>query len=127
MNLHMNNKVTLDKWMASVWLVPVEGAEKYHLGQRLNKKEANEIKHLIAQSAEFDLNSKPMRCGILYHGHPYRDFLQGYVGLLLAVGRDDVNGWRKSLWKALEDMDKVAIKQYVQQVYHVDIGMLLGL
>jgi hypothetical protein len=39
----MNNKVTLDKWMASVWLVPVEGAEKYHLGQRLNKKEANEI------------------------------------------------------------------------------------
>jgi hypothetical protein len=67
-----------------------------------------------------------MRCGILYHGHPYRDFLQGYVGLLFAVGLDDVNGWRKSLWKALEDMDKVAIKQYVQQVYHVDIGMLLG-
>lgn len=116
--------VTLDKWMIHMWLPPVPGAEKYRISQELSNTQAKEIMHMIARSAEFDMASIMERRGPLYHGYPYRDFISGYMALMLESGVDDRNGWRKKLWRVLPDMDKKVLQKYARQIYNFDIKEL---
>ena len=115
------DNITLDKWMMHVWLPLVSGAKKYKMLQKLNDFQAREIMHMIADSAEFDMDSMSARTGPLYHGHPYRDSLGGYLSLLVESGEKDKNKWRKKLWRVLPDVDKMMLQKYARQVYNFDI------
>ena len=122
----MDNTITLDKWMMQMWLPPVPGAEKYKMCQKLTTTQAKEIIQMIAQSTEFDLVSRQERCWSLYRGHPYREFISSCVGLLFAPDRKDANKWRCTIWKALEEFDRVAISGYAKQLFNVDIHRLVS-
>ena len=111
----MREYITLDMWMEFAWLAPVDGAEKYHICQQLSKLEANEIKHLFAQGAEFDLNSMEARQGSLGVGHPYRQFLHSYLLLMFESGAEDVNNWRQMLWHSLDSIDKAMMQIYARR------------
>lgn len=117
----MREYITLDMWMDFAWLAPVDGAEKYHLCQQLNKDEAEEIKRLFAQGAEFDINSMKARQGELRPGHPYRHFLHSYLLLMFESGVDDDNNWRQMLWQALDSIDKAMMRIYARRNCKVDI------
>lgn len=120
----MKEMVTLDRWLHKAWLPPVAGAEKYYVLQNLTKSEAKEIMMMVAESAEFDMTSWEARSGPLYHGHPYRDFLGGYMMLMLESDMDDVNNWRKKLWKALPDVDKESMTRYARAAFGVNLKKL---
>ena len=122
----MGNSITLDKWMMQMWLPPVPGAEKYKMCQKLTATQAKEIIQMIAQSTEFDLASRQERCWSLYRGHPYREFISGCLTLLLASDRKDANKWTDTLWHALEEFDRVAIRGYAKQLFNVDIRCLVS-
>ena len=111
----MREYITLDMWMDFAWLAPVDGAEKYHLCQQLNKYEADEIKRLFAQGAEFDLDSMEARQGKLEVGHPYRQFLHSYLLLMFESGAEDVNNWRQMLWQSLDSVDKAMMQIYARR------------
>ena len=117
----MKQTVKLNEWMRTVWLAPVPGAERYCMLQKLTQKQAAEIMGMIAQSVEFDMSSKQSRQGQLDAEHPYRQFMSGYMSLLVEAGRTDVNDWRKSLWRVLPEADKKMMRTYVRQLSGFDI------
>lgn len=117
----MKKTIKLNEWMAAVWLDPVPGAERYCMLQKLTQKQAAEIMSIIAKSVEFNMNSKSSRQGQLDLDHPYRQFLGGYMSLLVESGPTDVNDWRRSLWRALPDTDKKMMRAYVRRLSGHDI------
>ena len=117
----MNQNVKLNEWMSRMWLAPVPGAERYYLLQKLTQKQAAEIIGMIAESVGFDMFSKYSRQGKLHNEHPYRQFMSGFMCLLVEAGRTDVNDWRKSLWRALPAVDKKMMRIYVRQFSGCDI------
>ena len=111
----------LNEWMQMMWLIPVDGAEKYEMCQQLTDAEAVEIMLMIAEGSEFEITSMAERLKPLHRGDPYRNFLESYVGLIIESGKDDKNGWRDSLWNVLKDVDKMILVDFAKQAYHFDL------
>ena len=112
----------LNEWMKYMLVYPVEGMDKYYIDQPLTEGQATEIMFMLAKATECDLNSVIARKNQLRRGDPYRTFLECYTNLLVA---GDTKAWRNKLWDALADIDKTLLKNYMKQLFNVDIGMLL--
>lgn len=117
----MNHKMKLNEWMETKWLEYVPGAEEYYMLQKLTEEQAFEILCIIAESTGFDILSEESRQGRLDNEHPYRNFMSGYMCLLVEAGPTDVNNWRKTLWSVLNDVDKEMLRSYVFQLSGRDI------
>lgn len=112
----------LNEWMKLMLVRPVEGMEKYRVDQPLTEGQATEIMVMIAEATECDLSSVKARKNQLRRGDPYRTFLECYTNLLVA---GDTKAWRNKLWDALADIDKTLLRNYMKQLFNVDIDMLM--
>lgn len=120
--------MSLKEWFEINWLIPVPGVEKYRLLQKLTINEATHIMHLMAESTQVDLSSPEDRQEPWLNGYPYRDFLSGYMCILLAPGiNTDVNKWRNMLWKVLPDVHKSNMRKYAREVWQMEIMWLHGI
>ena len=90
----------------------VPGMEKYVIGQKLDEYQAKELVRLIAENVGFDMESVEARNEKFELGYPYRDFCAGILMLLVAVGVNDANNWRLSLWLALSENDRATMIAY---------------
>lgn len=99
-------KITVATWLRSEKLNYREAAEKYTIGQKLTAEQAAEIKNLVAESVDCNLDSAEVRGEWQKLGSPYRRFIYKYV-LLLASHRARRSHWRKALWEALTEEDKL--------------------
>ena len=120
------NTTTLNNWMVKAWMMPVPGAAKYRVCQKLTPQQAKEIKQLMAQSLEFDLDSSSARNEPFTNGYPYYDFIGAYLLLMMESGRADINQWRHSLWNALSFQDAFQMTLYAKHKFGVDLNMLMS-
>ena len=98
-------KITVAAWLRRENLNCDEAAEKYTIGQKLTAEQANEIKKLVAQSVDCNLDANGIRDDWQKLGSSYRRFIYKYV-LLLTSHKARRITWRKALWDALEEEDK---------------------
>ena len=114
MNQNHYKNMPLTKWMTLMMMPKVNGAKKYKIGQDLTTAQAEELKRIIAQSMEFDIDATSARKNLDIVGTPYRDFIVSYTMLILAT--DDINdNWANALWNQLWFVDQLACKKIVKE------------
>lgn len=110
--MNIGKDMILSEMMHMIGATSVPGMEKYVIGQKLDEHQAKELVRLIAESVDFDMESAEARNEKFELGYPYRDFCAGILMLLVAVGVNDVNNWRLSLWFALSKFDRATMVAY---------------
>lgn len=114
----MNYKApSLPEWFLHSWLRPVPGIEKYHLSQKITQSDAEEIMKMIAASTDFNIASMEERLLPFEGGYPYRDFLSGYLLLMVHSYMEYANNWTRLLWSVLPNVDKLAILKYAKKFF----------
>ena len=118
----MNNKApTLPEWFLRSWLRPVPGIEKYNLSQKITQSDAEEIMNMIATSTDFNIYSMEDRLRPFDSGYPYRDFLSGYLLLMVHSHKKYANNWTRLLWIVLPNVDKLAISEYAKNFFGLNL------
>jgi hypothetical protein len=108
------NNITMFEWMYGTWMAPALDALKYHIGQRVNYKDAKKMVHMIADSVGYDMKTPCNIKNFWKRDTPYRRFIYGCLYLIVAADdEDDFNGWRRTIWKALSEKDQDAMETMV--------------
>lgn len=118
MKNHNYTGMHLPKWMMLNLMPWVKGANKYTIGQTLTENQAEDLKRIIAQSMDFEIDSPSARKGLDIIGAPYRDFIVSYVLLMMAT-MDCDSVWANALWKRLWLVDQLACQKIIEELYHM--------
>lgn len=112
---------SLPEWFLRSCLRPVPGIEKYHLSQKITQSDAEEIMKMIAASTDLNIASMEERLRPFESGFPYRDFLSGYLLLMVHSHKIYANNWTSLLWIVLPNVDKLAISKYAEKLFGLNL------